>query len=107
MLSAESLLAKPTAEEREKFQNARARHNAHINSSIMDELLCGCGPALSNAVTNSNGDVYNGEYDFPGEKVKVSILKSSEFTRILNGSKYKVSELVERALLTHLGYKND
>mgnify|MGYP001073158186 CR=1 FL=1 len=99
MLNAKSLLAKPEIKEHKKFQNAKARYAAHIDKDIYDMMLCGCGPAIVKVVLMTEGEVFTGDYPKSGEKVKVSFLKSGEFTDILDSSKYRVTELVERAIL--------
>ena len=94
------MLVKPTIENPKKFQNAKARYAANIDKNIYDMMLCGCGPSIVKTVLMTKGYVYNGEYNKCGEKVKVSFLKSDEFSAILDASNYRVSELVERAILT-------
>ena len=107
MLSAQSLRVKPAIKEHKKFQNAKARYAAHIDKDIYDMMLCGCGPSIVKAVLMTEGQVYTGNYNKCGEKVKVSFLKSDEFTDILSTSKYRVTELVERAILKVMGWTND
>ena len=107
MLSAESLLAKPAIEERRKFQNAKARYGVNIDKDIYDMMICGCGPAIAKVITMTEGEVFTGHYAKSGERVKVSFLKSEELSDIIDSSNYRVSELVERSILTIMGSKND